>query len=191
LKEKKLAEKRGKGDEAFQLAEDAVTGKRSEMDDQHIADWMDENAARIAVMEHERIGLKSFSPSASGSGTGGMILGEVDSQRLFGEKGGKAIVGILESDREKKERAKDDEKVLGVPLWDETGVDRDHLMKTKTPMVLLGDTGSHPILASLKSVVERGSMSNPLFVLCLASVLLFYRYGSSILALAPKRLSCY
>lgn len=168
LKEKKLADKRGKGTEALQLAEDAVAGKnvmRSEMDgeegkNKYIADWTNENAARMAVKERERMGLKSASPFATGSGTGGVILDEEDRQRLFGEKGGKAIVGILESDREKMERAKEKEKVLGVPLWTETGVDNDHQMETKTPIAPLGDTGGHPVLALLKSAVDRGGASS-------------------------------
>ncbi|KAI0949519.1 hypothetical protein AcW1_009108 [Taiwanofungus camphoratus] len=141
LKEKKLADKKGKGIDALRAAEEAAASssklKRAmmlEMDGEEDLDveagWADEDAALQVVRQGARgLTLKSSSPvpadgdddsdRASVSEEG--ALEEGDYQKILGEKDGKAVGKILASDRRVKDakvRGKKRERILGVPFWD-------------------------------------------------------------------------
>jgi hypothetical protein len=157
LKEKRLADKRGKGDTAFRLAEGAIAGKDAMLDEMSSegdsADWSNEDAARMAVVERERIDMKSLSPVASGSGSGGDVtLTAHDPERLLGEKHGKAIVGILDGDRIKKQAEKEAQKPLGISLWSKSSIDEGMAVDPAFPV--LTNTGNNPLVESLSAAIQ-------------------------------------
>ncbi|KAJ7770139.1 hypothetical protein DFH07DRAFT_768691 [Mycena maculata] len=120
LREKNRADKGGKGGLALRRAEDAMRAESplSERSDEEGAeDWTNEAAARAAVKSHGRAIWDSSSPGP-GHSDSDVSLNDEDRCRLLGEKRGKAVVGILESDRAKREAAKGKQKILGVPLWE-------------------------------------------------------------------------
>lgn len=151
LKEKRLADKRGKGDEAFRLAEVALAGKDALLEEMNEEDWSNEDAARMAV--RERMEMKS-SPATNNTSNDETTLGPEDKQRLFGEERGKAIENILYGDRTKKQKEKENEKVFGVPLWLE-GIPTLDQMAIDNVVPMLELKGSHPILQLVKAVVDR------------------------------------
>lgn len=155
LKEKNRADKSGKGGVAFRLAEDAVRAGSplSEgSDDGEAEDWTNEAAALAAVKSQGR-GWGTSSPGPSNSDSEEVSLNDEDRCRLLGEKRGKAVVGILASDRAKKEAAKGKQKVLGVPLWESGAASMD----TDPTIPSLPDhVCGHRVLAVLKSSVESG-----------------------------------
>lgn len=166
LNEKKLADKRGKGDEAFRLAEDTIASKeamKEEMDSEDgevdvsegTIDWTNEDTAKIAVLERHRMGTKSSSPVASGSGSDAVVPDDKTRQRLFGEGRAQAIVNILDSDKEKEQKAKEKEKVLGVPLWRVPGADLG-CMETESTIPVLANTVDQPVIQRFKTAVGRG-----------------------------------
>lgn len=114
-------------------------------------DWTNEAAALAAVKSQGRDwGSSSPGPNNSESD---LSLNDEDRYRLLGEKRGKAVVGILESDRAKREAAKGKQKVLGVPLWegDATLMDTDLIIPTLSDH-LCGQRA----LALLKSSIDGG-----------------------------------
>ncbi|KAJ6625558.1 hypothetical protein B0H10DRAFT_2211860 [Mycena sp. CBHHK59/15] len=153
LKEKARADKGGKGSVAFRLAEDAMhdDGMLQEGDEGDIFDWTNEVAARKAIQAHGRSWLDSC-PGPSTSDSDEVSLNDEDRCRLLGEKRGKAVVGILDSDRIKKEAAKGRQKVQGVPLWE----DDSALMDADYPVPSLQDAHGHPVLTLLKSRIDSG-----------------------------------
>lgn len=166
LKEKKLADKRGKGDAAFRLAEGAIAGKDAMMDEMSLrsdsADWSNEDAAQMAVNERARIDMKSLSPVASGSGNKGDItLSAQDPERLLGEKHGKAVVNILDGDRKRKDVEKEAEKVAGVSLWSEHSADEGMAVDQVFPTLM--NPGNNSLVHTLSTAIEKqgSSASSP------------------------------
>ncbi|KAJ7188145.1 hypothetical protein C8R46DRAFT_1341018 [Mycena filopes] len=146
LREKKRDDKVGKGGAAFRQAEDAVRAGSplsEESDDGEPEDWTNEAAALAAVKSHGRVWGTS-SPGPSNSDGEEMLLDEKDQLRLLGEKRGKAVVGILDSDRAKREAAKGKQKVLGVPLWEIHG---------------------QPVLSLLKASIDSGDLTQAALLL--------------------------
>src|SRR3984885_11990816 len=151
LKEKRLADKRGKGAEAFRLAEVALAGKDSLLEEMNEEDWTNEDAARMAVAERERMELKS-SPIVNDAGNDEMVLDAEDKQRLLGEERGRAIENILDGDRAKTRKDKENERVFGVSFWSE---DLGENMAIDGVTSLPALTDSHPVLQLLKASVDR------------------------------------
>lgn len=156
LKEKKIADKRGRGIDALKLAEESVDIK---MEDSNLAagaegeGLMNEEAAWKAVEESAR--HKSSTPRDSADGLGddneAVVLGEEES-KLLGLKDGERMKKILDSDRAGKVKAKV-EKVLGVKLWDNTPRPADYSMGQglKFPLVCDGQ----PVLQLLETAWRR------------------------------------
>jgi len=153
LKEKRQAEKGGKGAEAFRCAESVASkqGKISLFDE--MADEQAESAAFQAVKERDQWLNKPLSPDNSITSLGAITLVEEDRQRLFGDNGGKAIIGILESDRVLKDRERAHKKFRGVPFWitpDSVGMHVDETFPT------FQFKGEDNILQLFKSALDRG-----------------------------------
>jgi hypothetical protein len=144
LKERKVADKRGKGMEALFHAESTMGGKtdmRAEIDEA----WTDEKAAMMAVYEGSRLESTFASPEVNG---GDLTFDERERERLLGSKGGKAVTSILKGDqKEVTGQCK-----VGIALWDVTrvpGVDR-------TPTAIFSGSRTHRIFGLLHKAVERG-----------------------------------
>ncbi|KAG5220250.1 VWFA domain-containing protein [Salix suchowensis] len=115
LKEKKNAEKKGKGADALRAAETAVAGKRgllAEMDEEDPA-WQDEGAAFSALKYRDRLERDLSSDGANDDHE----MGEEDQQRLFGRKCSKSIKVILDEDKGKAVDTESESKPFGIPLW--------------------------------------------------------------------------
>ncbi|KAF8161155.1 hypothetical protein B0H34DRAFT_795986 [Crassisporium funariophilum] len=120
LKEKRLAQKRGDGDDAFHRAETTTSnfGKGGLIDEMNIeesntSDWHYQDAAAFAVKNRDWLISRPLTPDMSRTSSEDLNLGEEDKQKLFGEDGGKAIMGILEHDQVSKKEEEMKEKVVG------------------------------------------------------------------------------
>lgn len=153
LKEKKQAEKGGKGAEAFRCAESVASkqGKIGLFDE--MADEQAESAAFQAVKERDQWLNKPLSPDNSVTSLGAITLVEEDRQRLFGDKGGKAIIGILESDRASKDRERAHKKFRGVLFWTTPDSAGMHIEETFPTFQFKGEDN---ILQLFKSALDRG-----------------------------------
>ncbi|KAJ7084483.1 hypothetical protein B0H15DRAFT_399988 [Mycena belliarum] len=157
LKEKYRADQGGKGGGALRQAEAAMRAESllSEDDEGNPEDWTDEAAALAAVESRK----KAWNTSGAGQNNSDgeeVSLNDEDRCRLLGEKRGKAVVGILASDRAKREAAKGTEKTPGVPLWhgDTTPMDTDQII---TP---LPDSLCRKRISDIfKSSVENGDLA--------------------------------
>lgn len=123
LREKKQADRKGRGSDAFQRAEKEILRKdllRTELDDEDGEDW---DGEFCAGSDMQQIG-KSSSPVEDRS------LYDLDEEaeaRLLGEEQGAAVHAILMKDRHVKHDEED--TVFGVEMW-ETGGNDDHAMDT-------------------------------------------------------------
>ncbi|KAF8210364.1 hypothetical protein K438DRAFT_2011771 [Mycena galopus ATCC 62051] len=152
LREKQLADKRGKGFAALRRAEDAMRlgSPLSDESDDELNDWTNEAAGH---------GQGWGSTSSHGPGTSEseeVSLDEEDQCRLLGEKQGKAVGRILDKDREKRKADKGKQKVLGVLLWEADAVPMD---TDPTIPSLPGKIRGQPVLALLKSSIDSGELS--------------------------------
>ncbi|KAJ7647245.1 hypothetical protein FB45DRAFT_193605 [Roridomyces roridus] len=139
LREKRRADKDGDRDLALRRAEEAIRAGPSLSYDTDEADL------------HEDIAANSD-----------MSLNDEDRVRLLGAKQGKAVVGILQSDRATSEDAKGKQKVMGVPLW-ESGAEH---MDVESSIPSLPDGVCEPrVLAQLKSSIDGGDLSRAALVL--------------------------
>ncbi|KAF7376222.1 VWFA domain-containing protein [Mycena sanguinolenta] len=162
LKEKKLADQRGKGSAAFRQAEDALRAGSplsDESDNDDEEDWTNEAAA---IKDHSRGWGSTSSPGPGTSDSEDVSLNDEDQYRLLGEKQGKAVVQILDSDREKRAAAKGKQKVLGVPLWEVDAAPMDTDPTIPSPP---DHTRKQPVLALLKSTIHSGDLSQAALLL--------------------------
>ena len=154
LKEKRLANKRGNGNEAFRQAEAAVKNKDFVFQD--MDDLMNEETARVAVSDLERMNVRSSSPSFCTSEDEEISMDEMDRQRLFGEEGGKAIKDIVEGDKVKRQKERGSKKLFGIPLWQADSLD---LMEIDEPnSTFPGRKHQHPLLSMIASALENKGM---------------------------------
>jgi len=154
LKEKKLADKRGNGDEAFRQAEAAVKNKDFVLQD--MDDLMNEETARVAVSDLERMNVESSCPSLCASDDDEIAMDEMDRQKLFGEEGGKAIKDIVEGDKLKRQKEREDKKLIGIPLWQTDSFD---LMEVDEPNPTSPRRDHrHPLLSMIASALENKGM---------------------------------
>ncbi|KAF8973202.1 hypothetical protein BDZ97DRAFT_1912770 [Flammula alnicola] len=127
LKEKRLADKHGDGDDAFHRAEIATHNFRrhslldemDEEDDDEISGWNDEDAVMLAAQDTRLFLGKLTTPDTNRSNSQGVNvnLGEETRKTLFGEQSGKAILDILEHDKAVKRQDELSEKVSGIHFW--------------------------------------------------------------------------
>ncbi|KAK7053353.1 hypothetical protein VNI00_003979 [Paramarasmius palmivorus] len=162
LKEKKKADKAGKGDDAFQRAERAVAGRsnmRSEMDDEEDDgylmddDWLgDENRARKALQD-SRNKLES-SPERDLLDDDDFDMSEDEAKRLFEDDArGKAVADMIAVDKKRREVDSKLERRVGHPLW--TVVPEDAMALDFEPSNLnFLNLGQYPILRTLKAALE-------------------------------------
>ncbi|KAJ7497381.1 hypothetical protein FB451DRAFT_1211251 [Mycena latifolia] len=158
LKEKRRADKGGKGRVAFHQAEAAMRAESplsEQSDEGEPEDWTDE-AAALAAVKSRGSGWGNSSPGPHNSDGDEVFLNDEDRCRLLGEKRGKAVVGILASDRAKREAAKGKQKVLGVPLWegDATLMDMDQAIPS-----LPDHLCQQRVFALFKSCVDSGDLA--------------------------------
>lgn len=160
LRDKRLADARGKGSDALQLAENTlqynIPERDFDSDDEESradnnSDWNDEQAAIDAVRAGK---LQKGSPSAGPSDD--IITEDYDGERLFGAKTGKAINGIIQSDKQKQELGRSKQKIRGVSLWTANvqGTSQDTNLPTPP------NFGDHPILQLLQKSLAHNSGSN-------------------------------
>ncbi|KAJ7178458.1 hypothetical protein C8R43DRAFT_460335 [Mycena crocata] len=162
LREKKKADRGGRGEVHYRQAEFAVRAGSplsEESEDEEPEHWSNEAAAREAV---KRSGWNTSSPGPNNSDTDDLSLNDEDGRRLLGDKRGKAVVGILHSDRAKREADKGKQKLSGVPLWDCDAAPMDS--DSKVPS-LPDHLSGHPILALLKSSIESDNLAQAVLLL--------------------------
>ncbi|TFK44769.1 hypothetical protein BDQ12DRAFT_673543 [Crucibulum laeve] len=156
LEEKKAADQRGRGDDAFTLAESTASelhGKHSlfaEMEEEYDEDadfWSATSTSQLISKGRERMANKTAIAEDD------ILLEDEDRKKLFGEEGGKGIASILQSDREKRAQDKAREKIAGVKLWKDDSNAEAMVVDTTYPV--LNYTGGHKILQLLKGAVDR------------------------------------
>ncbi|KAF5380445.1 hypothetical protein D9615_004477 [Tricholomella constricta] len=159
LKEKKRDDQRGKGSEALRQAEAALANRDAIIVDVDVNDdFTNEAAARKAVSERRRLALKSSSPMAHDASESEQELDDEDRARLLGEQNGKAIVNMLDSDRASKQREKETEKPVGVPLW-QMGEELDGFMDVdEAAPPPLNISNPHPIMSVLQGAIQRNDL---------------------------------
>lgn len=119
-------------------------------DNEEPENWTNEAAA---IEERGHAWDSTSSPGPGTSDSEDVSLNDEDRCRLLGEKEGKAVVKILNSDREKRAAAKGKQKVLGVSLWEDDAVPMDtDLTIPSVPDHIRGQ----PVLALLKSSIDNG-----------------------------------
>lgn len=149
LKEKKNAEKKGKGADALRAAETAVAGKQgllAEMDEEDPA-WQDEGAAFSALKYRDRLEKDLSSDGAHDDHE----MGEEDQQRLFGRKCSKSIKVILDKDKGKAVDTESESKPFGIPLW----LDATDQMEVEPEVPQFTAPDAKPVWGSLAAALTR------------------------------------
>lgn len=160
LKEKKLAEKSGKGHDDFHRAE-TTTGKFGEdglldvTDEED--DWSDQNVAATAVRGRDWPINRPMTPDSSKANNDDLRLGDVDRRKLFGEDGGKAIMGILEHDKIAKREVLN-RQVPGSGLWSLPGVTHGTAMAIDETPSIAEISATSPLICLLKKSIQCGGM---------------------------------
>ena len=160
LREKKLAEKSGKGHDAFCRAE-TTTDKfgedrlPDEMDEDDLDDWNDQNAA-LAVRDRDWLINRPLTPDSNRSNGDDLRLGDDEGRKLFGEDGGKAIMGILEHDEIAKREVLN-RQVPSLRFWSPPGAHCTTLVVNEAPSIAEISVAS-PLLCLLKKSIQRGGM---------------------------------
>ncbi|KAJ3511744.1 hypothetical protein NLJ89_g3917 [Agrocybe chaxingu] len=155
LREKRLADKRGKGDNAIHRANETALklGKTvliDEMDDEEDEDdilnnWTGSDISSLAMRQ-----LKQ-------SGSQFIDIKSEDRKKLFGEDGGKEIMGILERDRAATQQPGPLEKIPGIQLWAATSLEsRDMVVDGLDTRYEI--SGESPIIQLLNSSLKRGDI---------------------------------
>lgn len=152
LKEKKLAEKNGKGHDAFHRAE-TTAGKSGE---NALLDEMDEeDMAALAVRDRDWLINRPLTPDSNGGNNDDLRLGDAESRKLFGEDGGKAIMGILEHDKIAKKEVLN-RQVSGLRFWLSGMAHRTTILMNEAPIAEISSTS--PLIGLLKKSIQRGGM---------------------------------
>ena len=166
LKEKKLAEKCGKGSDAFRRAE-TTTGKFGEdrpldgMDEGDLDNWNDQDAAALAVRDRDWLINRPLTPDSNRGNGDDLRLGDAERRKLFGEDGGKAIMGILEHDKVANRQVLN-RQVPDLRFWFPPGA-RSTAIVDVTPSVVEFSVTS-PLICLLKKSIQRGGMVQSLVV---------------------------
>lgn len=166
LREKKLAEKNGKGHDAFCRAETA-TGKFGEdrlLDgmDEDLDDWNNQNDAALAVRDRDWLISRPLTLDSTRGNNDDLRLGDAERRKLFGEDGGKAIMGILEHDKLAKREVLN-RQVPGLRFWSLPGAhNTTEVMVDEAPSIAEVSVAS-PLICLLKKSIQRGGMFELLF----------------------------
>ncbi|CAA7259137.1 unnamed protein product [Cyclocybe aegerita] len=155
LREKRLADKRGKGDNAIHRADETAfklgkTALIDEMDDEDEDDilnnWTGGDISSLAMRQLKR------------SGSQFIDIKSEDRKKLFGEDGGKEIIGILERDRAATQQPGPLEKIPGIQLWTATSIEGRNMvvdgLDTRYEI-----SGESPIIQLLNSSLKRGDIT--------------------------------
>ena len=163
LREKKLAEKSGKGHDAFCRAE-TTTDKFGEdrlldgMDEDDLDDWNDQNAA-LAVRDRDWLINRPLTPDSNRSDD--LRLGDAERRNFFGEDGGKAIMGILEHDKIAKREVLN-RQVPSLRFWSLPEAQNTTMVVDEAPSIAEISVAS-PLICLLKKSIQRGGMFELLF----------------------------
>ncbi|KAG6900266.1 hypothetical protein C0993_000719 [Termitomyces sp. T159_Od127] len=170
LKEKRQNDQRGKGFEAFRQAEAALANRDVMVFDADDEDFTDEAAARKAVMERNHLTSTSSSPGGYDASDSEEVVNEHDHQRLLGEKHGKAVANLLNCDKASRQKEKDIEKPVGVPLWH---VNEDAMDVDEATLPKLDISTSHPLLLVLHDAIDRNDITQAALLIssgCISSI---------------------
>ncbi|OSX66353.1 hypothetical protein POSPLADRAFT_1053004 [Postia placenta MAD-698-R-SB12] len=196
LKEKALADKRGKGMDALRAAEVISSSSRArknlrdELNNEDAdADsaWGDEAAAMCVV----HAGAASSAALAIDEEDESEVedaLQEEDCEKILGEKDGKAVGKILAKDRGSRETKRHgrEERPLGVPLWDMDAKISDEMQVDGLPPLPQGlhEIDAHPVLHLLQNTVDSGDTLQ-LVTLLNANLLVHHLEPEQSAALVP------
>ncbi|KAF8806404.1 hypothetical protein BYT27DRAFT_7212091 [Phlegmacium glaucopus] len=168
LKEKKLAEKSGKGRDAIRRAETTTDkfGKDGLLDGLDHEDdfWNDQVAAALAVQNRDWLINRPLTPDSSKGNIDSITLGDADSQKLFGEDGGKAVMGILEHDKIAKREVLN-RQVPGLRFWSLPGVAHSTTMVVNEAPVIPEISATRPLICLLKKSIQCGDLSRAALIL--------------------------
>lgn len=181
LREKKLAEKSGKGHDAFCRAEtttDKFGDLLDEMDEDDLDDWNDKNAA-LAVRDRDWLINRPLTPDSNRGNGDDLRLGDAERQKLFGEDGGKAIMGILEHDKIAKREVLN-RQVPSLRFWSLPGSHNTTMVVDKAPSVAEISVAS-PLLSLLKKSIQCGGMFELFFFFPVSQSFSDFRRAAMIL----------
>ena len=165
LREKKLAEKSGKGHDAFCRAE-TTTDKFGEdclldgMDEDDLDDWNDQDTA-LAVPDRDWLIDRPLTPDSIRGNGDDLRLGDAERRKLFGEDGGKAIMGILEHDKIAKREVLN-RQVPSLRFWSLPGAHNTTMVVDEAPSIAEISV-ANPLICLLKKLIQRGGMFELLF----------------------------
>ena len=162
LREKKLAEKSGKGHDAFCRAETA-TGKFCEdrlLDgmDEDLDDWNNQDDTALAVRDRDWLINRPLTPDSNGGNGDDLGLGDPERLKFF-EDGGKAIMGILEHDKIAKREVLNRQDP-GLRFWSLPGA---HNTTMVVDEAIAEIPVTSPLINLLKKSIQRGGMFELLF----------------------------
>jgi hypothetical protein len=179
LREKKLAEKSGKGHDAFCRAETA-TGKFCEdrlLDgmDEDLDDWNNQDDAALAVRDRDWLINRPLTPDPNRGNGDDLGLGDPERLKLFGEDGGKAIMGILEHDKIAKREVLNRQDP-GLRFWSLPGT---HNTTMVVDEAIAEISVTSPLIPLLKKSIQRGGMFELFFFLLCFTISFRLLSGSS------------
>jgi hypothetical protein len=162
LREKKLAEKRGKGPYAFCRAE-TTTGKFGEERLQDSDGWVESDLddlndqdAALAVRDRDQLINRPLTPDLSRGNGDDLSLGDTERRNFFGEDGGKAIMGILEHDKIEKREVLN-QQVPSLRFWSLPGAHNTTMVVDET-LSIAEISVTSPLMCLLKKSIQRGGM---------------------------------
>jgi hypothetical protein len=158
LKEKKLAEKGGKGHDAFRCAETTTSqfGQDGLLDGMDENDWNNQDAASLAVQDRDWLINRPLTPDSNKGNSDDLGLGDAEKRRLFGEDGG-AIMEILEDDKITKREVLN-RQVPGLRFWSLSGVAHCPTMVVDEVPSITEISPTSPLICLLKKSIQRGGM---------------------------------
>ena len=186
LKEKKLAEKSGKGHDAFCRAETTT----EKFDEDHLQDGWDESDlddAALAVRDRDRLINRPITPDLSRGNGDDLSLGDTERRKFFGEDGGKAIMGILEHDKIEKREVLN-EQVPSLRFWSPPGAHNTTMVVDET-LSFAEISVTSPLMCLFRKLIQRGGMfellfffpfSQPLSDFCRAALVLNMDFLSTV-----------
>ena len=160
LREKKLAEKSGKGHDAFCRAE-TTTGKFGEdllngMDE----DDLDDQDAVLAVRDRDWLINRPLTPDSNRGDGEDLKLEDAERRKFLGGDGGKAIMGILEHDQIAK-REMLNRQIPSLRFWSRES--RNAPMVLDAVPSIAEISVDSPIICLLKTIIQCGGMFEFLF----------------------------
>ena len=161
LREKKLAEKCGKGHDAFCRAETTTGTFGEDLMEGIDEDVLDEKDAVLAVRDREWLINRPPTPDSNRGDGDDLRLGEVERRKLFGEDGGKAIMGILEHDKIANREVMN-RQAPALRFWSQAGAHNTTMVVDEATSIAKISVDS-PLLCLLKRQYNVVVCSNPFF----------------------------